>query len=442
MRYGGVIREGGKVRLASHVMLREEHFGGIVLNTNTGDILEVDREAFNLLIWLHSVSVAGIGELSRYKDIHAILPTLFSMEITELLSEGIPELPKCRLEQTMSAESIGINRTKQYLSAPETVHLAVTYRCDNTCIDCYSRKHITTISTEMDTSQMCIVIDKISGSGAFQLAIGGGEPFIRTDLVTIVEHAENKGLLIHVTTGRYSPDPKWADVMKHIKSLHIGIRSEDVLTNTETNRGLRVLSEYVQRSGVKLGANLILTRYTIANVEKILGLLIKYGFERVIFLRYKPTTDFVRWNAENPQPDEMRAFRLWLTKTKPLYQGLMLRIDCAASFLMRDVITADAIYSGINGCTAGNRIVAVAPDGSVFPCSQLVGNPFYAGNLVSDSFEKIWHESDVLDRYRNFRQHVSLSGGVCGKCNALLSCGGCRVFADDSIGSEPLCPIG
>jgi radical SAM protein with 4Fe4S-binding SPASM domain len=202
------------------------------------------------------------------------------------------------------------------------------------------------------------------------------------------------------------------------------------------------LSEYVHSSGVKLGANLIMTRYTINNVEKVLELLLQHGFERVIFLRYKPTSDSTRWNAENPQPEELRAFRHWLNDAKPRYRGLILRIDCAASFLMRDVSPTDAAYSGMKGCTAGDRIISVAPDGSVFPCSQLVGASFYAGNLARDPFETIWHESNMLDRYRNFRQNASFKGGVCGICNAMLSCGGCRVFADDNIGSEPVCPIG
>jgi len=288
---------------------------------------------------------------------------------------------------------------------------------------------------------MCRVIDKISDIGVFQLAIGGGEPFVRNDLGLIVEYAANKGLLVHVTTGQYILDPKLADVLKHVKSLHIGIRSEELLTNTKANEKLHLLSEYVNISGVSLGANLIMTRFTIDNAEKILGLLLQLGIKRVIFLRYKPTSDIARWNIENPQPNKLQKFRRWLISARLRHQEVMLRIDCAASFLMRDIIESDAVYSGIKGCAAGDRIVSVAPDGSVYPCSQLVGDPFCAGNILKESFGTIWHESKVLEKYRNFRNNESFSGGICGKCDAALSCGGCRVFADDHIGSEPSCPI-
>jgi radical SAM protein with 4Fe4S-binding SPASM domain len=441
MRYGGIIREEGTIRLADHVMLREERFGGLVFNANTGDILEVDREAFNLLVWLRRIGAAGVGELARQKDIRAILSKLLSMGIIEYFSKDAAEQCVGPFEQTPSSGSDGTNRNQHHLSAPETVHLAVTYRCDNTCIDCYSRKHAQYISTELDTLQMCGVIDKISDSGVFQLAIGGGEPFVRNDLGLIVKHAASKGLLVHVTTGQYSPNQTLAEVMKHIKSLHVGIRTDELLANAETDEQLRVLSECVYKSRVRLGANLIMTRQTIDNAEKILGILVKHGFGRVIFLRYKPISNDARWSAENPKPDELRSFQRWLVGAKRRYRELMLRIDCAASFMIRDAVPTDALHRGIKGCTAGDRIISVAPDGSMFPCSQLVGRPFFAGNLAKDAFETIWHESDVLDKYRNFRKSESFSGSVCGKCSAMPFCGGCRVFADDSIGGEPFCPI-
>jgi len=108
---------------------------------------------------------------------------------------------------------------------------------------------------------------------------------------------------------------------------------------------------------------------------------------------------------------------------------------------MKDANQALAARAGIIGCPAGERIISIAPDGSVYPCSQLVGQAYYAGNLIRDPFEIIWLKSPVLDKYRNFRQSESFFNGVCGKCGSNRSCGGCRVFANDAVGSEPSCPM-
>lgn len=38
------------------------------------------------------------------------------------------------------------------------------------------------------------------------------------------------------------------------------------------------------------------------------------------------------------------------------------RVDCAATFLMKDMNPQRAVHAGINGCAAGGRILAIAPD--------------------------------------------------------------------------------
>ena len=40
------------------------------------------------------------------------------------------------------------------------------------------------------------------------------------------------------------------------------------------------------------------------------------------------------------------------------YTDLMIRVDCSAAFLMRDVDPLAAARAGIQGCSAGNRIVS------------------------------------------------------------------------------------
>jgi hypothetical protein len=52
-------------RLAGDIRIRQEHFGGIIFNTKTGMLVEVDREAFALFIYLRTVPVTR-RDISRY----------------------------------------------------------------------------------------------------------------------------------------------------------------------------------------------------------------------------------------------------------------------------------------------------------------------------------------------------------------------------------------
>jgi len=39
---------------------------------------------------------------------------------------------------------------------------------------------------------------------------------------------------------------------------------------------------------------------------------------------------------------------------------------------------------GMRGCVAAGKIMVLGPDGSVYPCSQLVSDKNKAGNLLED----------------------------------------------------------
>ena len=434
----------GDVRLSDRIRIREEYFGGIAFNSETGDITEFDHEAYQLLVWLRDTGAADIRSLSRHKGERAILPALLGGNIIEYIPEtsntsdmlypGLDKLPRDYLKPYYNAP--------QTLSAPETVHLAVTYRCNGSCPDCYTRKYISSTGHELNTEEMRFIVNLLADSGVFQLAIGGGEPFLRPDLNDIVSHAAGKGLVVHITTGQYAFMPEWVDVLKHIKTLHIGIRSEELVNDeADTTERLRALVEYITDYNVGVGANIIITRFTINHINRLTELLLGCGFKRFIFLRYKPIPERTRWGNEKPGMKELRFFRDWLILAKRRYPFLMLRVDCASAFLMKGLSPLAATHAGIGGCVAGERIAAVAPDGSVYPCSQLVGQAYKAGNLTRDPFKMIWRESEILNRYRNFRQDKQFIDSECGQCNANRFCGGCRVFAMDTIGCEPHCPL-
>jgi radical SAM protein with 4Fe4S-binding SPASM domain len=164
------------------------------------------------------------------------------------------------------------------------------------------------------------------------------------------------------------------------------------------------------------------------------------GFKKYTLLRYKPPGDIKRWIQEKPDKRDLILLEVKLISLQKKYPDAVFRIDCAFSFLERRLNPQTALLSGIKGCTAFDRIMAVAPDGSVYPCSQLVGRKFRAGNLLNEVFDSIWHENELAEKYRNFRNFQSFRAGVCGKCTAKAFCGGCRVFAGDDIDSDPGCP--
>jgi MoaA/NifB/PqqE/SkfB family radical SAM enzyme len=79
------------------------------------------------------------------------------------------------------------------LGVPISVHLDVTYRCNERCVHCYLDHDD---HGEMATAEIKDVLTQLSDAGVFFLTISGGEILMRRDLFEILEFA--RGLLFNV----------------------------------------------------------------------------------------------------------------------------------------------------------------------------------------------------------------------------------------------------
>ncbi|MDR3602354.1 MAG: SPASM domain-containing protein [Desulfosporosinus sp.] len=223
--------------------------------------------------------------------------------------------------------------------------------------------------------------------------------------------------------------------------MQIGIRHEELLEQPEKEKEkLTQLITMTSELGLDIGANLIISNSTLSEFEYIIELLATVGFKRLTLLRYKPPEDIDRWVKEKPDEYTLLEFERKLLKTVDTYPHIQFRVDCGLAFLERKLPSQIAESKGIRGCTAGNRILSMAPNGAIFPCSQLVGQELSAGNLLEDDLQSVWINSEVLKRYRSFRTKKPFKASQCGHCSAKIQCGGCRVFAEDALGGDSGCP--
>ena len=424
--------------LAPGVRLRREHFGGIAFSKNTGTLVELDRPAFALLARMEAQGpckeedLAGGSEESRGKLLR------------ELLQLGILCQVRSHPKQEPVRDELPLQWPKtKILTAPETVHWAITYRCNNSCPDCYAARYRDDFKGELTTTQAFRLVDKLAGWGVFQLSIGGGEPLLRADLAPIVSRAKEKGLVVHITTGMNEiADSTLQTLAGSVTALQIGINHGRLLTKPEEETPkLQKLVGWAERSGMVIGANLMLSKTVLTNFPRLCKQLQAAGFENLTLLRYKPPATLDRWEEEQPKLDSLVAFQSTLWELAEKNPQLNLRLDCALSFFASELSPAASEARGLRGCVAGERILALTPQASAFPCSQLIAPSHLAGNLLTDDPTQIWQEAKVLKQYRAFRQSPTFRDSQCGICEARVHCGGCRVFAADSLGGDPLCPL-
>ena len=432
------------IRLAADIRLRREYFGALVYDTRNGNILEVDKETFHFLDLIKdkplriddAISFLVQNKIIRnsHRSIDATLRKLFELNIIEKRYESL-SVPVLKDQRS-------VKHNKPWLSAPETVHWAVTYRCEENCPDCYTRRFPGT-KAELSTPEALQLIDTIADWGVFQLAIGGGEPFTRQDLPRLVHHADKRGLSVHITTGKLELEPRMLEsVSGSLRNLQIGLRPHDLLgpDSEDTTLRIKTLFRTIQTVGIMPGANIVLTKTTVEQIAAIIKMLDQIGFRRIILLRYKPPASIERWRTEKPEAYQMKRLHEIIGETIRHNPHLHIRMDCSLSFIQRHLPSELAAAVGFKGCVAGDRILALTPDGSAYPCSQLVSPRCYAGNLLEMKPQLIWDQSRNMRKYRFFRARKPFANSWCGVCLVKNTCGGCRVFSPDALGGDNDCP--
>jgi radical SAM protein with 4Fe4S-binding SPASM domain len=91
-------------------------------------------------------------------------------------------------------------------------------------------------------------------------------------------------------------------------------------------------------------------------------------------------------------------------------------------------------------CEAATILCTITPNGDMIPCTYFRFPQFVAGNLLEDSFENIWHNSPVFERFRALGELPY----ECRGCHIANEChGGCRAVSyfqlDDIDAVDPRC---
>jgi radical SAM protein with 4Fe4S-binding SPASM domain len=398
-------------QLARAVSLRPETFGGMAFHRQRGVTLEVDAEVYRFLRAYHE---PGPLPPPGHPAVR-LLPQLMRLGFIAPADDD-REQPRT----VPDAPWLGDGLT---LSAPETVHLAITARCNLACPGCYV-PHFAT-GPELTAAELRALIDQWARMRVFQLAVGGGEPLLRQDLFDVLTYARECGIVPNLTTNGtlLTPDTvrrlEWAGVAR-VNLSWCG--PSDGGQNRCVVRALRLLLD----STLHVGVNLLVSRVLLPRLPQTLVRLQVLGVRQVTILRPKPPaipteTNAAWYNANRLCRNDLSRLQsvlhAWLG-------ALRLEVGSALVGLMGDASPASLHWRGIYGCTAGRRICTVWPDGRVSPCSFLAD--LDAGNIRRIPFAELWKRGMNWEALRDPNSHLQSD---CDGCDVAKQCGGARCIA-------------
>jgi radical SAM protein with 4Fe4S-binding SPASM domain len=310
---------------------------------------------------------------------------------------------------------------------PQTCSFELTYRCNLKCKHCY----IGTLpnTNEMNTKTVLQIIEDIAETGFVKIALSGGEPLLRDDLLLIMKEIKNYDLeVILSTNGTLLSVNRVRELKSYIDLVCISLDSHEEFIH-DNFRGVDGAQKMVLK-GIKncLDNDLhvriftTLTKFNHNKLPEFINFIEELGIREITLFDLNLVGKGSNLGSEvQLAVDEFKAAVNILTELTNLSN---VKIDVLAPFnfhVNAEYLNKMTLLSG-GFCNAGISTLNITPDGYIQPCSRLRTN---LGNAKTEKIKEIWSNSSVL---KKLRDRTKLKG-MCGKCEYKYYCGGCRANA-------------
>jgi AdoMet-dependent heme synthase len=303
------------------------------------------------------------------------------------------------------------------LNIPLSVHLDLTYRCNERCIHCYLDHDD---HGEMTTAEIKDLLDQMADAGVFYLTLSGGEILMRRDFFEIVEHARARTFCIKLKTNGVLIREKEAERLRAlgVESVQISVYSHrpevhDAITKMPGSFRQSIEAvRFLRKQGLHV---------TMANVLMVQN---AQDYSGVRALAAELGASFTMDPTITPMMDGDRSI-LGLNVDKAALKEVFRDED-----LVGNVEEYCAPPQGVDEealdmlpCSAGHTACYVSPYGDVYPCVQF---PLPTGNVRRTKFLDIWRDSP---QFKEVRSITLRDMPTCSKCTHGATCTRCPGLA-------------
>ena len=328
---------------------------------------------------------------------------------------------------------------------PSTLIAELSYQCPLHCPYCSNPVDIggEKYRSELATEDWIRTFQQARQLGVLQLALTGGEPMLRRDLVALCAAARDAGLYSSLITAGTLFTRERAEALKAagLDHVQISIQSPDAEDNDRIagNRSFAkklAAARHAKEFDFPLTINCVLHRHNLDRIEELLELTVELGAQRLELAN----TQYYGWAV----PNQQALMPSWdqLQRAEEAVQRFRERVGPRVDVLW---VLPDFYEDLPKACMGGwgRTAMVVAPNGDVMPCqaaSTIPGLEF--ANVRDRSLDWIWTESDAFARFRgtDWMQEPCRS---CPLGRQEVDWGGCRCqalrLANDAAATDPVC---
>lgn len=411
-----------------------------------GKVIRLNRTEFNTLVFC---------------DGHTDLETLPIPKMGEVLSE-LEEKGFIQITDQPQGELAPEQYYKHFDNRfVNSVYWSITGRCNFECRHCYINAPDAEMG-EMSHEEAIEVINQIAECGVYRLLISGGEPFVRSDFWSLVDHALSKGIIIEqIYTNGWMLTEEVLD-----QFCARGIKPEfsisfDGVGWHDWMRGVKGAEEVTlealrrcHRRGFSTSVEMCIHRGNMERIRESINLLAKTGTRSVKCSEVSPT-DLWRCNSDG-NDISIREYFDAVLRYIPYYYEDGMPVDVLFGGVVK-LYKHSAEYQPIAEfdegseecldrfiCGAVRSSCYIAPDGRLLPCMPVASVP---DQSLFPRIQDIGLKAALTDSYvmefanRRVKDLLEVCR-TCRECPHHLKCGGCRANAvmdgeHDLMGPDP-----
>jgi radical SAM protein with 4Fe4S-binding SPASM domain len=310
-----------------------------------------------------------------------------------------------------------MNEKATALGIPLSVHIDVTYRCNERCVHCYLDHDD---KGEMTTAEIKGVLDQLAEAGVFFLVFSGGEVFMRRDFMELVAYARKLLFNVKIKTNAVMIHEEEARRLRElgVEQIQISVYSHrasvhDAITKLPGSLKRTVDSiRFLKSQGLKVTMSNVLMTVNRDDQAGTHALAKQLGVAYTLDPTVTPKLD---------GDTSILSLRVGADALDDVFANPDLVGDVEDFCRPPDPVDEE-VMEGYS-CSAGHTACYINPYGEVFPCVQF---PLPTGNVRRQKFSDIWYRSPQMNEVRSIKVKDLT---VCSSCSHAGSCTRCPGLA-------------
>jgi len=335
----------------------------------------------------------------------------------------------------------------------------LTMKCDQPCEHCGSRAGHARVA-ELSTEEILKVADSLAELGTREIALIGGEAYLRPDLGKIVEHLTSKGLRVSMQTGGRALNPERCKMLKAAGLYGVGVSIDGPSKIHDRLRGnlgshaaaMRAL-ENARDAGMVVTSNAQINRLNHEHLWELVEGLWKRGviaWQVALTVPMGRAADRPEWIVEpymvvgiidTLAAIQLEGIRRYSGKGEPfnIFVGNNIGYYGPHETTLRS--RPGGKESFWQGCKAGQYVIGIESDGKVKGCPSLPTEPYTGGNVRDRTLKDLWENAPEVSFSRD--RTTDELWGFCKTCYYADTCmAGCSWTSHCTLGrrgNNPFC---